>query len=1555
MNDAPERPGRPFALALTPLVLANDLARASAGTVARAVADVGDRIDTALDGASDAVESRANGWRDEAERVVGSVAAQLQDRAEDVSELVSGVGEFVEEHVEALPEFVDGGRELVADVVEEGTDLVEDTLGTHRRVWEDEDGDQLEIEVHGVDEPGARGLRRRLREAVEQLEGVEWAEVNAITSRIAVGLSGGPVDLIVAAVETVEDAHGVRRKRRAEPRWEAAERAEHPSDDEPVHRAIAAMTGDVLAIGYSIVGRAARLPRIPVELAGILPVIDNHPALRDRLEQVLGRRTTQLVMPLGNALANGASQGPTGAIVDLGYQASLLGELRARQHVWAQRADELYAAADGGEIAPPDLEPRPLPLPHGPVESWSERISASSLAGFAVSFALTRDVRRSTDAFLAGIPKAARLGREGFAAQLGRTLAYRGVVPLDGEALRRLDRVDTVVVDSDVLVADEHEVTRVAWADEGVDAEATVDRLLDARDPGDRVSRGGWILAPFDSLEGGVERPRGTTTRARELRASGLYALALVRGRRVRAVVGVRRRLDPGAELVLRAIRDAGHTFVIAGRKGGLDRRLGPDAVVPRGKAMGRAVRDLQADGAGVMVIARRGKTGLAAADVAVGLVRRSGRPPWGADLVFGRELAETALIVDASVVAHAVSRRSARFALGGSALGALVALTGPRASAGRRCLTIVNGAAGASLLAGTWAAISLAHQPRPRPPARTAWHALPAEAVLRRLDAGLLGLSTPQARQRKRSRRADEPELGSAEPFLAELANPLNPILAGGAALAAAAGSMLDAWLVIGLIGVNGAVGGIQRLRADREIARLLERTTARARVLRDGALHEVPEDDLVPGDVIVLEVGDVVPADCRILEAADLEADESSLTGESLPVAKGAEPTPGAELADRTSMLYEDAVVAAGSARAVVVAGGADTELSRAIADAGAPPASGVEARLSALSERILPASLATAGVVAGVGMLRRWPLREVAGTGVSLAIASVPEGLPFVSTAAQLAAARRLATRGAVVRDPRAIEALGRVEVLCIDKTGTLTEGRMRLRLVTDGLDTWEPTANGLPGEVLATAARATPPSGDDGNPTDRAIVEAAERAGVEAGGWEVEDELPFEASRGLHAIVARDGAQRTVVVKGAPEEILRRCTRWRPGGTTQPLDRATLGEVDERADAIARSGFRVLAIATGPVPDGDEPLDDDTTLADLELVGLLALADPVRATARDALDGIRGAGVRAMMVTGDHPDTAAAIADELGIGGRVLTGPEIDALDDEALAARLDEVAVIARVTPAAKVRIVQRLQAGGRAVAMTGDGANDAPAIRLADVGVALGRRATPAARDAADLVVTDDRVETLIDAVTEGRALWGSVREALGVLLGGNLGEIGFTLSSSLFSRRAPISGRQFLLVNLLTDLAPAVAIAVRPPRDRSPEALRREGPSTSLGSALTRSIAVRATATGTAATGAWAAARVTGTAQRAGTVGLVSLVGTQLGQTLLAGGAREPLVVATSAGSLAALAAIVQTPVLSGFFGCRPLGPLGWSQAMTASAVGAVGGHVAGRVLRSD
>jgi magnesium-transporting ATPase (P-type) len=863
------------------------------------------------------------------------------------------------------------------------------------------------------------------------------------------------------------------------------------------------------------------------------------------------------------------------------------------------------------------------------------------------------------------------------------------------------------------------------------------------------------------------------------------------------------------------------------------------------------------------------------------------------------------------------------------------------------------------AMAGGLWSSNSLdGRRPRPRGDDPTPWHALAPEDVLREAETSPGGLSTEAASTRPHDNGGKPPpSFGSI--FASELVNPLSAVLAAGGALSTVAGSLTDGVLITGVLGLNAGVGALQRLRTERAVSRMQAAlVSTAARVRRDDSVREIAPSGLVRGDLIVLQAGDVVPADARIVDAAAVEADESALTGESIPVAKSVDPVaPDAAVADRASIVYAGTAIAAGRADAVVIATGDGTEAKRGIDDIRAP-VTGVEARLDDLTRKTIPITLAAGGLLIASSIVRGVAARDAIATGVSLAAAAVPEGLPFLATVAQSAAARRLSTEGVLVRNPRVLEALGRVDVLCFDKTGTLTEGMLAVRSVSDGKRVQTmPVIDPRPRGVLAAAARATPRRRRERlpHPTDQAIVDAAEAARVTedvgASGWHKTTSLPFSSERGYHAALGRADGERLLTVKGAPEVVLPRCTRRRTRKGIVDLDARRRRKLDEHVAELAGQGLRVLAVAERRAAE-NESLDDED-VADLDLLGFVTVADVTRASAGPPIAELQRNGIAVVMLTGDHPQTAEAIGRELGlVNGGVVTGTEIDDLDDDRLDQLLEHATVFARVTPAHKVRIVSSYRRLGRVVAMTGDGANDAQAIRLADTGIAFGPHATAAAREAADLVIVDDRIETLIAAIIEGRSMWASVRDALALLLGGNLGETIFTTGAGLVAGRSPLNARQLLAVNLLTDLAPAIAIALQRPVDRID--LRREGPETSLGFRLTTDIAIRAGATAAAATCAWTAARLTGTPTHASTVALAALVGTQLGQTVVVG-YRSPLVLASTTLSAAELVGIVQLPGINNFFGCRPLGPIGWSIAATSAVLGTGGALLASRVVHRD
>jgi cation-transporting ATPase I len=445
-----------------------------------------------------------------------------------------------------------------------------------------------------------------------------------------------------------------------------------------------------------------------------------------------------------------------------------------------------------------------------------------------------------------------------------------------------------------------------------------------------------------------------------------------------------------------------------------------------------------------------------------------------------------------------------------------------------------------------------------------------------------------------------------------------------------------------------------------------------------------------------------------------------------------------------------------------------------------------------------------------------------------------------------------------------------------------------------------------------------------------------------------------EIPFSSQRGYHAVLATGESGSRLSVKGAPEVILTLCNASGSLAAPSPFAEGTRGKLLRAAGRFAARGFRVLAVAE-KIP-GDAKRLEAQAVTELVFTGFLVFSDPVRPSSKAAIARLSAAGVRTVMVTGDHPKTGVAIASEIGMpfASAVLTGAQMTNLDDEELAQAVTTTGVFARVTPTQKARLVRALQRADRVVAMAGDGVNDAPALRLADVGIAVGEHCTPAARAAADVVLVDGRVETLMAAIAEGRAMWFSVRDAVSILLGGNFGEIAFTLGAGLIDGRPPLNARQLLLVNLLTDVGPAMAISLRPPSTALLEALTADSPDLAMGAPLTRDIAQRAAITALGAGTAWTIARIIGSSSYARTVGLAALVGTQLGQTLRAGGMNRPVWI-TGLGSAAVMFGIIQTPGVSHFFGCRPLGPIGWATALGASAAATGLSHLTGSLFEGE
>ncbi|MFF8595640.1 HAD-IC family P-type ATPase [Streptomyces sp. NPDC015220] len=1260
----------------------------------------------------------------------------------------------------------------------------------------------------------------------------------------------------------------------------------HPADPAGVRAAAAALTADAAGVAVGLTAYGMRLPPSPRLVTAAVTMLRENPRFRSWLRARLGGTRMDLLLACANAAVHGVGQTPTSLVLDGALRAGQLAETVARSAAFDSVHDQL--CAPGRISVPDDGSPRPG-LRLSPAQEYANHASAGSLLGAAATLLVKHDAAEAAEAVLAGSPKAARYGPAAFHCVLSAMLARTGVLVRDPERLRQLEMAGTVVLHPSALRTEDGEAD--PWAESVLDA---------ARRAGLRV-----VVVDDPALEDFT-----------------VLADRVVDARRPLddVVYGLRRDEDEdeGAVITVARVRSADDREVLAGLRG---------------------------------------------SDIAVALTDRDGAVVWGADILALHGLPDVWRVLTAVPAARTVGHRAQTLARSGAALsGLLVAIGESGGGRGRRAVlpglrhAPVDAGAATALLSGARAALGVAAARAPHPHARVHWHELESEEARERLGHEPVAEPTQSEHATARLRRtiggaARHPalaparwayELGGA--VRGELRDPLTPVLAVGSAASAILGSMMDALLVVGALDLNALVGGVQRLRAERALSGLVAEQKQKARVAPPdaeapaGGTRTVDAGRLRPGDVIELKADDVVPADARVLWEEGLEVDESALTGESLPVQKQTGPTPHAVVADRLCMVFEGTTVVAGQARAVVVETGELTEAARAVhLAARMPPAAGVQARLQELTRKALPLTLAGGAAVTGLALLRGAPVREAVSGGVAVAVAAVPEGLPLVATVAQLAAARRLSRDGVLVRTPRTLEALGRMDTICFDKTGTLTENRLRLVRVSDTGGTAHPVGDPGGAETLRAAARACPrPNGGSDRPvhaTDEAVLDAA---GPDPD-WTQFEELAFEAARGYAAAVGRSAdGPRVLVVKGAPEIVLPACSGL-------PAHAA------EAAHALAGGGLRVLAVAQRRLAEDEETADAlEQALRELEFTGLLALSDVPRGTSTALVNGLYREGVRPVMLTGDHPQTARAIATELGWPEDtvVVTGDELGAADRSARARMLRDAGVVARVAPEQKLQVVEALRDAGRVVGMVGDGANDAAAIRAADIGVGINARGSAAARNAADIVLTDDDLTVLIDAIGEGRALWHSVADAIAILIGGNAGEVGFGILGTLLAGRAPLSTRQMLMVNLFTDLFPAMAVAVTPKEDV--EQARAGSPEDAaggvLGEPLIRQIRHRALTTCLGAVTAWLIGRFTpGTARRSGTMALCGVVGTQLAQTLL-DRRDSPLVQLTSLGSAVALVALVQTPGVSRVFGCTPLGPVAWAGVAAAIALALAG-----------
>ncbi|WP_303901374.1 calcium-translocating P-type ATPase, PMCA-type [Thiohalomonas denitrificans] len=737
-----------------------------------------------------------------------------------------------------------------------------------------------------------------------------------------------------------------------------------------------------------------------------------------------------------------------------------------------------------------------------------------------------------------------------------------------------------------------------------------------------------------------------------------------------------------------------------------------------------------------------------------------------------------------------------------------------------------------------------------PKRDSDTPWHALSTEDATRRLCASPeKGLTAPEAdarREREGPNQLEEPpRAGPVRRFLEQFRGLLIQLLLFAAVLSVAIGHLQDAVVIAAVVVINAFMGFYQEYRAERALEALSAMLAPEAEVRRDGHRQMLPASELVTGDVVLLDAGDRIPADGRILSAHGLEVDESVLTGESVPLGKDAEPVAaGIPLTGRQDMLYMNTTVTRGRAEMLVTATGMRTEtgqLAQSLATEKAGPTP-MQVELDVLGRRLAAvAGVIVAAVMVG-SLVRGADLTETIMRSIALAVAAVPEGLPAVVTVTLALGVHRMAAQHAIVRRLASVETLGSTNVICTDKTGTLTQNLMTARMLY------------FRGRKIAVSQ-----AGDDsdlrpilaplalcndsqirheqiiGDPMEAALLRLARDKDFERERqlerWPRVAEVPFDAAHKYMATFHLDANRVRIFLKGAPEALLPLCGNYLDAEGESPLDEDAFRAILDLNTEFASAGLRVLGAAEKVIDAGEFDAGNDLKgyLHGVTFTGLVGLMDPPRPEARKAIARCGEAGIDVKMITGDQKVTASAIAGELGIRGDVLTGEELEQLSDDALAERIAAIAVFARVSPDQKVRIVRAIKKSHRVVAMTGDGVNDAPALRSADIGVAMGAGGTDVAREAADLVLTDDNFATIVTAVKEGRTIYQNIVKFVRFQLSTNIGALLTVATAPLFGLPLPFNAIQILWVNIIMDGPPAMALGVdparkdtmaRPPRD---------------------------------------------------------------------------------------------------------------------------------------
>lgn len=715
-------------------------------------------------------------------------------------------------------------------------------------------------------------------------------------------------------------------------------------------------------------------------------------------------------------------------------------------------------------------------------------------------------------------------------------------------------------------------------------------------------------------------------------------------------------------------------------------------------------------------------------------------------------------------------------------------------------------------------------------------WHSKTAEETGLMLNTDTAyGLSDSEAEKRlaeygENTIESSKKKKGIIGRFFAQLNDIMIIILLAasaasfGVSLLKGEADFTDSVIIIAIVILNAVMGVFQESRAEKAVEELKKMSAPKARVIRSGKIKEIPSEEIVPGDILILEAGDMVSADARIIENNGLMTDESALTGESHPVSKNtdkyAENTP---VADRLNMVYSSSYITGGRGKAAVTATGMSTEVGKiaSMIDDSQDNETPLQKRLDNTGKILGITAIGICAVIFVIGIMRKYAPFDMFMTSISLAVAAIPEGLPAIVTIVLAIGTQTMSKKNTIVRTLPAVETLGSAEVICTDKTGTLTKNKMKavkIRGLSDKMSLNDKKF------VIRLAALCTDCRYEDrryiGEPTEVAVVEAAEEMGEKKERLEAVmpriDEIPFSSERKMMTTVQDFGTdEKLCITKGAPERVLKLC---KFASTDIKMDKRTYSELEKANESMASSGLRVLAVAYKQTSKSDRQPENDLIFA-----GFIGMTDPPRDEAADAVAECRKAGIKVVMITGDHALTAKAIAEQTGIyndGSLIVSGTELDNMDEKILDSKLEDISVFARVSPEHKLKIVEAYKRKGKIVAMTGDGVNDAPALKTADIGCAMGGNGTDVAKGASDMIITDDNFATIVSAVREGRIIYGNIRKSVHFLLSSNIGEILTVFLAMLFGWGAPLLPIHLLWVNLITDSLPAVALGLDRPED---------------------------------------------------------------------------------------------------------------------------------------